>query len=199
LYFGIDGDGQLSALSWPVFPNDCVSSVFIFPVLSAAMICLNGSLVHGCAAGCVVAEVLALGEDDADGVPEAEFDEEDDADFEDDALLLPEVGAVSGRAAASLPDLLAALLVDVLAELDGVLETEPEGVPVAEPVVDPDGLLLGVAAGCPQVISCAGAITPRKFSTAALPSCATSAVVPFGISTTSWSVPCTTTVAPVTP
>jgi len=42
-------------------------------------------------------------------------------------------------------------------------------------------------------------MTPRKFRMAALPSLATSVDVPFGISTTSWLLPCTTTVEPVTP
>ncbi len=103
------------------------------------------------------------------------------------------VGATSRRACASWGALVDESL--AFAVPDAVLDAElaPDG--VVDAVAEPDG----VTAFCPQVTGSIWASSGRKFSTAAWPSRAMSLWVALGISTTSWSLPCTCTVAPVTP
>jgi hypothetical protein len=174
---GIDGEGQLSAFSAPLFLTVWVSSVFSDG--SALITSANGFFRQGAA----VAGALVDGE--------TEFDAE--ADPEPDFVAVPlgvvdadVLGAVSSRCDSPAPLLLA----DPDAAGDGDVDGEllPEAV----------GLPLGLVA-LRQVTAWAGAITPRKLRIAAWPSLLTSAPVPLGISITSWSPPWTTTVAPVTP
>jgi hypothetical protein len=79
-----------------------------------------------------------------------------------------------------------------VAPLDGDADGDGDG------VVDPPALFLA-ALPLTHDTGTAGPTTPRKLRIAALPSAATSVLVPLGISTTSWSLPWTTTVEPVTP
>src|SRR6476469_6205695 len=78
---------------------------------------------------------------------------------------------------------------------EGAVEPEPLEVP-DEPGV---ALPFGAVAAVPQVTTTGGATTPRKFSTAAAPSCWTSVASWPGMSTTSWLLPWMATVAWVTP
>ena len=112
------------------------------------------------------------------------------------AVLLPAVvgvGAVaSGRSRNPFADAFAELAAVLGAAAVGDAAVEAPLVGTVE-AVDPAPVLLT------HVTIWAGATTPRKFRTAGWPSAATSVSVPPGISTTSWSPPCTWTVAPVTP
>jgi hypothetical protein len=72
---------------------------------------------------------------------------------------------------------------EAFADVDGFDEG---GVVVPLAVVDGEvDVPVEGATGTPQLTACAGATTPRKFRTAALPNLATSVPVPLGISTTS--------------
>jgi hypothetical protein len=109
------------------------------------------------------------------------------------AVVFVGVGATSGRTFAAFPpadpELVAGDELDADADADGELDG------LDEAVAAPDFVAFGDA----QVTGSMGASSGRKFRTAAWPSRATSLCVALGISTTSWSAPCTATVAPVTP
>src|SRR3954447_2558355 len=177
---GIDGAGQLSALSAPLLSSDWVSRVF---KLGSA--CRRGA--HGSARPlATVGDELAVGEPLAEALAVA--DPLADPLAVGVEVLLAAVDGARRRSAKPCDDFVA--LPDPAPEPELVGLGDPLPAPEAEPLrLGCTGLLL-------QVIGCAGPMRPRKFRTAALPSRLTSAPVPLGISITSWSLPCTTTVAP---
>jgi hypothetical protein len=106
-------------------------------------------------------------------------------------------GAVSGASCAPCAEAAPVGACDAPAGLDADGEVEGVVLPlevaegeVEEPVLEVSGV---------QAVYVAGATSPRKLSCAVTPSFATSVSVLFGTETTSWLLPCRTTVASVTP